>query len=122
MPIVHGLQYRVSFTVTHSAVAFRAGSAEGAEDLVADQVLLAGAFTATFYTPASTPSPACWLRFFKGDYETTGIDNVSVRVVTDGADPGVELVANGEFTTDLSGWTVTMTGAGRSRRPRARRG
>ena len=114
VPIAHGLQYRVSFTVTHSAVAFRAGSSEGAEDLVADQVLLPGDFTATFYTPASAPgSPACWLRFFKSDYETTGIDNVSVWVIAvDGADPGEELITNGQFTTDLSGWTVTLTGTG----------
>ena len=116
MPIAHGLQYRVSFTVTLASVAFRAGSSEGAEDLVADQVLLAGDFTATFYTPASAPgSPACWLRFFKGDYETAGIDNVSVWVIAvDGADPGEELVVNGQFTTDLSGWTATTTGAGQT--------
>lgn len=98
--LVAGRTYELSFTVSGDPVLPLLGTSASNGNLWAPSTYPAGTYKYTFVAPQST----VWVGFTRTAAGVVPlIDNVSVK------DAG-ELVANGQFTSNLTGWALQNTG------------
>ena len=103
--LTSGLQYRVSLWVySVSGNSITSGLNNTNVSVFTSREVVVGQWTNITYKATATSTGASYVSLFSENPSTFYIDNVSVKEVTQSSSLGSELVDNGDFATDLSGW------------------
>ena len=95
-----GALYSLTFTTTTNAIGAYVGSTQGSTNLYSGTP---AAGTTTVYFTATTTTT--WLLFAKQTANNVTLDSVSLKRVLCDASYGPEMVTNGGFGANLTGWT-----------------